>query len=292
MKNIITLILCLFVATAFGQDTTKIDLGSKTILIVDNNAKAGDSDEEDIEDVADAPDAPDAQPESTDEITVPDFGDECDDDDKKEDKSIAHWAGFEMGVNGFLNPNNSLDMENNLYDLDHSRSLFCNLNIMEHKIPLFKGYGGIVTGLGFTFNSYQFKGSTNLFANNDSTWVTNNEGISYDRNRLNATYIKVPLMVEFNTSLKSKKSFHVGFGAEGGFKLGSSTNQKFQADGEKFKTKIKGHYNLNPWRLNAMARIGYGHLTLFANYGLTTLFEKGLGPEVYPFEVGMTLVGF
>ena len=283
MKNIITLIFCLFVATVFGQDTTKIDLGSKTILIID--AEGGKGGNTDVDAIIDS------LTEGTDEIKVPDSDDKCGDEDK-ENSAIAHWAGFEMGVNGFLNPSNGLDMENNLYDLDHSRSLFCNLNIIEHKVPFFKGHGGIVTGLGFTFNSYQFKGSTNLFANNDSTWVIDNEGVNYDRNRLNATYIKVPLMLELNTSLKSKKSFHVGVGAEAGFKLGSSTNQKFQLNGDKFKSKVKGHYNLNPWRLNAMARVGYGHLTLFANYGLTTLFEKDLGPEVYPFEVGITIVGF
>lgn len=275
------------VAAVFAQDTTRIDLGSKTILVIDNNVStSGDIDED--EDKVEA--YIDSLADAEDQIETPDDGDKK--EGPKDDKNIAHWAGFDVGVNGYLNANNGLDLENNLYDLDFSRSIFYSLNLIEHKIPFFKGHGGIVTGLGFTFNSYQFKGGTNLVANNDSTWVFENADVSYDRNRLNATFVKVPLLLEFNTSLKSRKSFHVAFGAEGGFKLGSSTFQRFRQDGDRFKTKVRGHYNLNPWRLNATTRIGYGHLTLFANYGLTSLFEKGLGPEMYPFEVGLTLIGF
>lgn len=255
--NILTLALCLFSVKAIAQEAPQVEANDTT----EKNDFSFD-----IKD--------------------------CENDGLKDNKNIAHWAGFEMGVNGYTNANGGFDMENNLYDLDYSRSLFVNLNLMEHKIPFFKGHGGLVTGMGFTFNSYQFKGNTVLVAENGTTTAVNNEGVDYNMNRLNASYVKVPLILEFNSSLKSKKSFHLGAGVEGGFKLGARMKEKFKEDGDRFKTVSKGHYNLNPVRLNATARVGYGSLTLFANYGLTPLFEKGAGPELYPFEVGITIAGF
>lgn len=214
------------------------------------------------------------------------------DDCKKGNTNIAHWGGFEMGVSGLLNKSGGLDLENSLYDLDYSSSIAYNLNLFETKINLFGGYGGIVTGLGFNWNNYAFKGNTTLTADNEGTVATSESGRTFSRNKLRATYVKIPLLLEFNTSLQSSKSFHVAGGVEGGFKLRSKTIQKYELDGEKYDVDAKGHYNVNPWKLNAVARVGYRNITLFANYGLTTLFEKDKGPEMYPFELGITIVGF
>lgn len=284
MKKIVYSIaaaLILMVGQAAAQDTTRITFKGKTIMVVEDESGDVEIDMSDLEDSLDL-----------------DHGDgkfrigksSC---EEKGDKEIAHWAGFEMGANGFLTPGNSLTPDNGHLELDYARSFNYNLNLWEQKLPFFKGYGGIVTGLGFAFNNYHFKGSTNVFANNDSTWTVNNEGQNYTRNRLSATYVKVPLLLEFNTSLMEKKSFHIAAGVEGGYRIGSRTKQKFEVGGETHKLKVKDDYNLNPLKLSAVARIGYKNLSLFANYALTPLFEKNKGQEdLYAFEVGITLVDF
>ncbi len=55
------------------------------------------------------------------------------------------------------------------------------------------------------------------------------------------------------------------------------------------KNKIKGRYNLNPYQLNATARIGYKDFGVFANYSLLPLFETGLAEEAYPLTAGVSL---
>lgn len=212
--------------------------------------------------------------------------------EKKGNSNIAHWGGFEMGVSGLLNKNGGLELENGLYDLDYSSSISYNLNLFETKINLFSGHAGIITGLGFNWNNYAFKGNTTLSANNDGTVAVDQPGLTFSKNKLRATYVKIPVLLEFNTSLQSSKSFHIAGGVEGGFKLRSKTIQEYELEGEKYDVDAKGHYNVNPWKLNAVGRIGYKNFTLFANYGLTTLFEKDKGPEMYPFEVGITIIGF
>ena len=49
---------------------------------------------------------------------------------------------------------------------------------------------------------------------------------------------------------------------------------------------------LKRFRVSLTARAGVGWFNVFATYSLTPLFESGSGPELYPFSVGVTLVGF
>ena len=99
-------------------------------------------------------------------------------------------------------------------------------------------------------------------------------------------------MLEFNTSLDQDKSFHFGFGIQGGFKLLAKTKQKYEQNNERYKLNVRGHYNINPWKADAIARIGYKNFTLFANYPLTQFFEKDAGPEMYTWQVGLRIIDF
>lgn len=310
MKQILLGVAFVLFATAYtqAQDTTKIIIGTKTIIIINNDGKGNK--EININEMIDSAhaetDSMHIQIEKNEEDMekfgrdMKKFAEDMEEmgeglssiTEKEQDKSIAHWAGFEMGVNGWMNANNTLDLENPKYDLDYSNSLFYNLNVVEQKIPFFGGYGGLVTGLGFNFNEFSFKGATQLSFNEDSTWAFTRSDYNFKRNRLNVTYLTLPMMLEFNTSLDEDKSFHIAFGVLGGFKLFSKTKQKYDFEGDNYKVNVRGHYNVNPWKADAVARIGYKSLTLFANYPLTQFFEKNTGPEMYTFQVGLRLIDF
>ena len=47
----------------------------------------------------------------------------------------------------------------------------------------------------------------------------------------------------------------------------------------------------NKTRISAMARVGMGHFSVFGSYQFTTLLKDGLGPEVRPYSIGLTLSG-
>ena len=68
--------------------------------------------------------------------------------------------------------------------------------------------------------------------------------------------------------------------------------QKYGRDGDDFKVKAKNDFQVSPYKLEAMLRVGYGKVNLFATYQITELFEEGHGPELYPFTAGVTLVAF
>jgi hypothetical protein len=107
---------------------------------------------------------------------------------------------------------------------------------------------------------------------------------------LKASYVTVPLLLQFNTSKIHNKSFHIAVGAQVAVKLGSRTKQVYAVDGDKKRDIYKSSYNLNPFQYGLTARVGYGKVNVFANYNLSEVFKSGKGPELYPFQIGVTLM--
>jgi hypothetical protein len=63
----------------------------------------------------------------------------------------------------------------------------------------------------------------------------------------------------------------------------------YEDRGDKNKDKNRSDFFLSPFRYGYTARAGYGFLKIFANYYNTALFEKGKGPQLYPFTIGFML---
>lgn len=247
------------------SDTTRVKLGDLNVTIVEDNDNDEGEDEDD---------------------------DGYSDSDLKNE--LTHWGGIDVGVNMLLNSNNETTLPDGAkwLDIDEARSLSWSFNLYEQKIRIVKDYVGIITGVGLTYNSYGLKNNVSVLSNSDSTYaVTVPDSLyTFDKNKLRTTYIKVPVMLEFNTSVDPKRSFHIAAGVIGGVRIGSITKQEYKIDDSKNKDRVKDDFNFSPITLDAAVRIGYGNLTLFANYGLTPLFEDNKGPEVYPFTVGISIL--
>jgi hypothetical protein len=210
------------------------------------------------------------------------------------DDDFHHWGGFGMGVNGWLsNGGFSLPKSQEYMDLNYGKSLNFQLNF-EKDIHLYKNYINLVTGIGVEWNQYEFSNRTRL--NPDSSYthgiIDSSNVFSYKKNRLKSTFVNVPLLVEFNTNKNPDKAFHIAVGVIGGYKLGSRTRQILKNNGDEIRIIRKDNYNINPFRVNAHASIGYKNFTVFADYALTPLFENGKGPELYPFTIGVKLISF
>lgn len=213
----------------------------------------------------------------------------------KSDDDFHHWAGFGMGVNGWLsNGNIAMPKGQEYMRLNYGKSLNFQLNPFEKDIHIYKDYINLVLGLGFEWNQYEFSNKTRLNPDSSYTYgvIDSTNTFSYKKNRLKSTFVNVPILLEFNTNKDPKKAFHLAFGVIGGYKLGSRTRQIGTQNGQEIRIIKKDDYNLNPFRVNAHASIGYHNFTLYADYALTPLFENGKGPELSPFTIGVKLISF
>lgn len=216
----------------------------------------------------------------------------------KAPKFNGHWAGFDLSINGLLNSDGKIDYpqsgQNNTYefmDLNYSKSIGVNINFFEQNINLIQQHLGLVTGLGISWNNYRFSNTNTVLTHNGSFggYLDTDPSRTYDKSKLMVTYLKVPLMLEFQTNSKMKaNSFHIGGGVEGDVRLWSHSKIKYNGN----KSKDKDDFYLNPFKFNAIARIGWGYVNLFGSYAFTSLFRSDKGPEAYPFEIGVTLAGF
>lgn len=218
-------------------------------------------------------------------------GDDDDDDEPSEwekKHKLTHWSGVYVGINGYIGDNQSLDLPENAnqMEIDYSKSFSFAINFPEVKIRLIKDYFGIYTGLGYQYNSFRLRQNVSMGVG-DSIALAVDTVRNFTRNTIQVGYIRVPLMLEFNTSTDPGKSFHVAAGVVGGFRLHSSYVQRYDQQGVNYNISTGNIPNLNLFTGEAMLRVGYGPLVLYASYGLTPLFDTSEGPELYPFTAGL-----
>lgn len=235
---------------------------------------------------------------------------------------FTYWSGLDLGVNTFLGSDGDADLDaaTDFMQVDHGKSRFFAINFMEQKIEFGSHHAGLLTGMGLEFTNYRLANNVQLQYNADSVYGLPIETPEFRKNKLRQIGLRVPLMLEFNTkraklpteeeiiaaakdtlhvkgkgsafSFSNAKNFHIAFGVVGSWYFDSMYKQKFSVDGDERKVRDKGDYQLLPYRAAAAVRVGYGSFNLFAEYALTPLFKEGKGPELTPFTVGITIVGF
>jgi len=238
----------------------------------------------------------------------------------KEPKFNGHWAGVDIGFNGYVNPdfNMNFPKEYEYMDLRMEKSIAVNLNFLEQNIPFSKNQKwGMVTGLGLSFNDYRFMRPTRLSMDSSQLIGYLDQNISIRKSKLSVMYLTLPVLFEFQTApIYHKNGFHINVGMVIGARLSSHTKKYYNELNSEFhitqynpetgvyddvfiafspndpKEHHYGDWFLQPFKFDATARIGWNFLNFWANYSLNTLFRKGKGPELYPWSAGITLVCF
>ena len=209
--------------------------------------------------------------------------------DKKEQR-MDHFSGIDFGINGFMSANNSVDLPGDakFMDLNYNRSIMIAINFWEAYIPIAQEKFGITTGLGFEFNKYNLSRDITIFSDRDTTMGIKDDTKDIEKNLFKSTMLNFPIMFETNIGKDAEHSFHLQAGGMVAYRVGSKTKQIFEQDGKEHKVKDRTDFNMNPFRFNLVARLGYGGFTAFATYSLTPIFDDE-GPELYPFTVGINL---
>lgn len=238
----------------------------------------------------------------------------------KDRKFNGHWAGFDIGLNGYVTPdfNMKFPKEYEYMDLRMEKSIAVNINFLEQNIPFTKNQKfGMVTGLGLGFNDYRFLHPTRLSM--DSSYLVGylDEDISIRKSKLSAMYLTLPVLLEFQTApIYHKNGFHLSAGMIIGARLSSHTKKYYNELNTEFsvtqynpetgqyevaytaispddpKTHVYGDWFLQPFKFDATVRVGWNFLNFWATYSVNSMFRKDKGPELYPWSAGITLVAF
>ena len=204
-------------------------------------------------------------------------------------KFKGHWEGIEFGFNAFDKPDYSMynASDKDFMSLNQGKSLEIDFNFYELNIGLCKNYVGLVSGMGLSFNNYRFENPYTLQKGQLITEPVSLNPDNLSKTKLAITYLNVPLLLEFQVPVNHNEGrLFVNAGIIGGVKIGSHTKVKY---GDK-KDKDRSGFNLNAFKYEATARIGYKDICLFANYSLTPLFQSGKGPELTPFTIGISFL--
>lgn len=255
-------------------DTVVVRLGKKKMVIVDSKDKTV--------------------------IEIPEKGKKSDEiiEYKEVKKFKGHWSGFELGINGFMDNNQSMTQTGEIawMDLKQGRSWNTNINFTQYSIGFGTDKAGLVTGLGLEFNDYHFSNPISLKVVDGVTVVDSSyiqAGYRVEKTKITMLHLTLPLLLEFQLPMgeKRKDRIYISAGVVSGVRLGSHTKVVYD-DGSRRKDKNRGDFNIATLRYGLTARMGYKGIRLFANYYPVQLFEKGKGPELYPFAIGLVLVPF
>lgn len=202
----------------------------------------------------------------------------------------GHWAGFEWGLNNFLDADHTLSREgeDQFMDLNTGRSWAINLNFAQYSLGFGTSHFGAVTGLGLEFNNYYFDDNNTIAEIDDK--VVGIDTISATKSKLTTTFVRFPLLLEvqFPNASRSKRAY-ISAGIVAGLKLGSHTKVVNNEGDGKDKDKVKDDFNISPFRYGLTARVGFGGLSLFCDYYFTPMFVEDKGPELNPITMGLAL---
>jgi hypothetical protein len=170
----------------------------------------------------------------------------------------------------------------NSYRLNTGKTSNVNIWFFMQKLNVSKHVLNLKYGLGLEM--YNFRYDTRLSYRKDPVPFVYNDSIGFSKNKLFASYLTVPLMVNINTTPDKRNGFSFSAGVSAGYLVGSRNKQ---ISGERGKQKINGNFEMEPWRLAAIGELGIGPVRLYGSYSLNKLQKDVTRLEQFPYAIGI-----
>ncbi len=213
---------------------------------------------------------------------------------KKPKKVSTNWFVFDIGFAGvndqtdyssneaqnFFLTNSGVPNRAGNYSLRTTRVSNFNIWFFMQRLSVVKSVVNLKYGLGIESNNYFYK--TGITYIDGPEVYTIDRGSIFNKNKLVANYLTVPLMVNINTNpSRGKKGFQVSAGVSGGYLIGARQKQKSASGMDKNKTD----FNLEQFKLAYVGELGLGPVKLYGSYSMTPLHKYGLNQM--PYTVGV-----
>lgn len=119
----------------------------------------------------------------------------------------------------------------------------------------------------------------------------------FKKYKLVSTYLEAPVELRFSSNPENNmKSWKGALGVKVGTLLSAQTRgktlvNKSGATLNNYIEKEKSKRYFNGTRLSVMGRFGYGIVSIYGAYQINPFIKEGAGPDVRPFQVGITVSG-
>nr|WP_294785221.1 hypothetical protein [uncultured Flavobacterium sp.] len=207
-----------------------------------------------------------------------------DKDSIRGEKRTTSQFVFAMGLNnamidGKLQDSDYRFMGSHFYEwgFTYNSRLIKNHNLLHAKY-----------GLSLMYNNLRPTDNRSFVVDGDQTNLEVNP-VHLNESRFRNVYLVVPMHLEFDFTkpeenngskyFKTHKSFRFGIGGYAGVNVKSKQILKFEEDDLKYKTTIKGDYNVNNFVYGLSSYIGYRELSLYLKYDLNPIFQNNLVKE-------------
>jgi hypothetical protein len=174
------------------------------------------------------------------------------------------------------------------FDLKNGKSRNVNIWFFMQKFNVSKRILNLKYGLGLELNNYYYKqriryeAAPKAVVNPPRVFYDTTSGRTYDKNKLAADYLTVPMMVNINFTPKRKN----GFGFSAGISLGylySARNKSITSDEGKHKSK--DDFELEKWKISYIAELSLGQIRFYGSYAAKSMYERGL--DMTPYNFGL-----
>ena len=211
---------------------------------------------------------------------------------KKELKNIENfWCVLDLGFSGYTDQSNyslartigfvAPNIGKDQLKLNMAASRNVNLWILMQRVNLVKHMLNLKYGVGLEMNNYYFEQENIQFQKNPTALYLGM--VEYNKVKLAADYITVPMMLNLNTSPGKSNGLRLSAGVSAGFLYSS-----------RFKTKEGGDivirrsdFDLEPFKFAWVGELGLGPITLYSSFAMNNMWNKGL--DMRPYNVGIRL---
>jgi len=206
----------------------------------------------------------------------------------------TNWLIFDLGfanwrdktvygspeANAYLHATPGHEFTSNDLDLKNTKSSNVNIWLFMQKLNLVDHVINLKYGLGIEMYNYRY--STNITYHKSPDAYIYRDTISFSKNKLAVDYVTVPFMLNIDPSPNRRRGLSFSVGVSAGYRYASRNKQ---VSDERGKQKIKGDFDLDPWRFAYIAEAGLGPIRLYGSYSVNALHENGL--KQYPYAVGL-----
>lgn len=214
---------------------------------------------------------------------------------KKHNTISTNWLILDLGfanlrdktdygsaaANNYLHANGGADFTKEDMKLNTGKSSNVNLWLFMQKLNVSHQVLNLKYGLGLEMYNYRY--DNNISYNKNPAYIFR-DSVDFSKNKLYVGYATVPLMININATPGKRNGFSFSAGISAGYRIGSKNKQ---ISDERGKQKIRGDFDLNPWRLAYVAEMGIGPVRIYGSYSMNTLHQEGL--VQYPYVFGLRL---